>query len=71
VIARIVDSKTMRVIEVEDISQIVIFTATGEPVALAVHETPAGAIIAAHPGDQNFNATLKGLGVNPVALITM
>lgn len=61
-IVRIIDAKTMQVVDVPDVSQVLVFADTGEVVA-ATHETPGKTLISTHNGDSDFVPTLRGLGV--------
>ena len=69
-ILRVVSGSTLRVIEIDDVSQVVVLADTGTPVACA-HETPSGAIIATHAGSDDFAKTLTSLGVNPPEVKTL
>jgi len=69
-ILRVVSGSTLRVIEIDDVSQVVVMATTGESVACA-HETPGGAIIATHAGENDFAKTLISLGVQPTAIKTL
>lgn len=69
-ILRIVSASTLKVIEVDDVSQVVVLASSGEPVACA-HEASSGAIIATNAGDDDFETTLQGLGVKPARLDIM
>jgi hypothetical protein len=61
----LVSGKTLRVVEIEDVSQVIIMGDGMEPVSCA-HETPGRAIVTAHVGDNNFKETLTSLGMKPV-----
>lgn len=59
---RIVSSKTVRVLELEDVSQVVVFTDEGDPCSVSV-ETPDRAVITGHAAEQDFPSLLKRTGV--------
>lgn len=69
-IIRVISGGTLKALEIDDISQIVVMAATGEPVACA-QETSAGAIVATHAGEPDFHRTLTALGVTPAAVKIM
>jgi hypothetical protein len=69
-ILRVMSGKTLQVIEIENVSQVVVMMATGEPAACA-HETNGGAIIATHAGEADFSKTLTSLGVKPPVVKTL
>ena len=59
---RIVSGKTLRVVELEDVSQVVVYTDEGDPCVVA-QEVDGGAIIASHAAEKDFKAQLKAVGV--------
>lgn len=59
---RIVSGKTLRVVELEDASQVIVYTNEGDPCVVA-QEVDGGAIIASHAAEKDFKAQLRSLGV--------
>lgn len=67
-IIRVVSGSTLRAVELEDISQVVVMTSAGDPCVVA-RDLPDGTVIAAHAAEQDFPKMLKHAGMvqrNPV-----
>ena len=59
---RLVSGGTARVLELDDISQIVVHTDQGDA-CLAAHETNERVVIAGHAGEKDFQQLLAKLGI--------
>jgi hypothetical protein len=67
VIVRLVSSKTTVVLDVEDVSQVIVMGEGRLPVS-ASHETPSGIVVTSHAGEKDFPAVLRGLGMTAAPL---
>lgn len=59
---RIVSGSTLRVLELEDISQVAVYTDEGDPCS-ASQEVSKGTIITAHAGEDGFKEQLRSMGI--------
>ena len=63
-VIRVVSGSSLRVIEIEDVSQIVVMTRSGDP-CLVARDLPDGTIIAGHAAESDFPQLLKQAGMLP------
>lgn len=66
---RITIHKNLRDAQVIEATRVVIEDIKGNPVMIALEYAP-GMIVAAHPGDPDFNNLLKNLGIDKVVVCT-
>lgn len=61
---RVVSGQTMQVLNLESVSQVVVYTDEHDPCS-ASHDLPDGTVITAHAAEPDFAEHLKNLGVRP------
>jgi hypothetical protein len=59
---RFVSGKTLRVLDLDDVSQVVVSTDAGDPCSV-VTETPGLAVIVSRAGDTDFQQQLRQAGL--------
>jgi hypothetical protein len=68
-IIRVVSGSSLRVVEIEDVSQIVVMTSAGDPCVVA-RDLQDGTVIAGHAAEPDFPKLLKQAGMVPRNPIT-
>ena len=63
-IIRVVSGTSLRVVEIEDVSQIIVMTRSGDP-CLVARDLSDGTVIAGHAGEPDFPKLLKQAGMVP------
>lgn len=67
-IVRLVSATSMQVVEVEQVSQIVVMTDRGQP-CVAAHDTADGTVVASHAAEADFPSMLRQLGIKPPEIV--